>query len=158
MAKNTDTDRIIEGAAKNRALLRDLGTELNILMSTARAFAVHAAASFQPELSSSAFQILQWLHARGPTRASQLAEGLAMDRSVISRLIKQLRQLELVAVSPDDGDRRGVTVSISSSAQSKVAAAMTSKGELFEARFRGWSEGDVRKLTELLHQVNSKIT
>lgn len=143
-----------EEAGQRQALLEDLGAELNILLSAARAFAVHAAAGFQPGLSISAFQILQWLQARGPSRASQLAEGLAMDRSVISRLIKQLREPGLIDVSPDDEDRRGVVVAISDAARAKVAEALARKGELFEARFHEWSENDLRRLTELIQRVN----
>lgn len=150
------TRTIVSDHTKNKrgALLRRLGTELNLLVSEARAMSVKAARQFEPELSSSAFQVLLWLHAHGASRASQIAEGVAMDRSVVSRLLKELRYLGLLDTARDSGDRRGIVAALSEAAQAKVAEAIVIKGALYKARLREWSDEELRTLADLIARLN----
>src|SRR5690349_10250705 len=78
-----------------------LGEQLNALLSASRAVTTEMAASFGADLQPAAYHIVQWLHAFGPAQASHVADGLAMDRSATSRLVRQLRQAGIVEARPD---------------------------------------------------------
>ncbi len=139
-----------------QALLLDLGAELSKLMTAARVVAQEAANNLHPGISAGGFQILQWLYAFGPTKASAIAEALAMDRSVISRLAKELRELGLVEALADRADGRGVVYGLSESARGRVTEAMAYKGHLFEKRVGQWSDADLAQLARLLRRLNAR--
>ncbi|MDF2910682.1 MAG: MarR family transcriptional regulator, partial [Sporolactobacillus laevolacticus] len=73
-----------------------LGEQLNALISASHALNVKAAARFDSSLQPAAFHIIRWLYSYGPTSAAVLAESTAMDRSSVSRLVKQLESLGYV--------------------------------------------------------------
>lgn len=70
-----------------------LGGQISALISVSHALNVRTAAAFDSSIQPAAFHIVRWLYSYGPTSASVLAESTAMDRSSVSRLIKQLENL-----------------------------------------------------------------
>lgn len=70
-----------------------LGGQISALISASHALNVRTAAAFDSSIQPAAFHIVRWLYSYGPTSASVLAESTAMDRSSVSRLIKQLENL-----------------------------------------------------------------
>lgn len=132
-----------------------LGEQLNALLSASRAVATEMAASFDADLQPAAYHIIQWLHAYGPAQASHVADGLAMDRSATSRLVRQLKQAGIVESRPDPADKRGVILSLTDQGATKIRAAIKYKGEVFRRRLDGWSEADLRLFTALLRRFNS---
>lgn len=70
-----------------------LGGQISALISASHALNVRTAAAFDSSVQPAAFHIVRWLYSYGPTSASVLAESTAMDRSSVSRLIKQLENL-----------------------------------------------------------------
>lgn len=132
-----------------------LGEQLNALLSASRAIAAEMAAVFDAELQPAAYHVIQWLHAFGPDLASHVAEGLAMDRSATSRLVRQLKRAGLVESRPDPTDKRGVILSLTGQGSSTMLAAIKYKGKVFRRRLDGWSEADLRLFTNLLRRFNT---
>jgi DNA-binding MarR family transcriptional regulator len=150
-------DDAVPAAKPHReAIVRELGAELNALISASRAVMAEAAESFRPPISGSAFHVVQWLHSFGPAKASRIADALVMDRSVVSRLTKQLGQRGLAEPRPDDQDGRGVVYSLTKTGRAKAAEAIASKGNLFEMRIKHWQEADLEHLTRLLRRLNGR--
>ena len=145
-------------SAARDAMLRGLGVELNKLLTASRAVAFETAASLDPRISASAIQILQWLHAFGPTKASALAEALSMDRSVVSRLAKELRKLGFLETTSDEADGRSVLYNIASLQRGRVADAIARKGSLFEKRVSKWTDADLVQLARLLGRLNEPVS
>jgi DNA-binding MarR family transcriptional regulator len=139
-----------------RALLLDLGTELSKLMTAARVVAQDAADNLHPGISAGGFQILQWLHAFGPTKASAIAEALSMDRSVISRLAKELRELGFIDTAADRTDGRSVVYRLAEPTRDSVGKAIAYKGNLFEKRVGQWPDADLAQLAGLLRRLNER--
>ncbi|CDM62544.1 MarR family winged helix-turn-helix transcriptional regulator (plasmid) [Rhizobium sp. T1470] len=142
---------------RREIVVRALGAELSALITASRAVTTEAANSLQPGVSGSAFQILQWLHSFGPTKASGIADALSMDRSVVSRLAKELRKHELIESDPEKEDARSVVYRIAASARDRIADAIARKGSHFEMRVNQWPEADIVQLTRLLHRLNERI-
>jgi DNA-binding MarR family transcriptional regulator len=63
-------------------------------------------------LQPAAFHIAFWLHAFGPAKPSAVAQAVAMDRSAVSRLTRELVRLGLIETSTDRSDRRSVVLSL----------------------------------------------
>jgi len=141
------------GMTREEALL-ELGTQLNVLLSSARSFTARTAADFEPTVSGASFQVLQWLHSAGATRSTRVAEALAMDRSALSRLLQQLTQAHLVEAYPDPSDGRVTTYALTKDARKKMDRALVNKGSRFSERLQGWSDAEVSQLSELLARLN----
>ena len=105
----------------------DLGRQLNTLISAAHALNVRTAAVFDPELQPASFLIVRWLLSHGPATATLLAESTAMDRSSVSRLVTQLKQLGYVKSETHPEDRRGVLISLTESGREKASNAIKVK-------------------------------
>jgi DNA-binding MarR family transcriptional regulator len=134
--------------------LAELGMELSAMLAAARAFAAETAVLFDPPLSSAAFQIVQWLHGAGPMRSMQIADGLAMDRSALSRVLKQLAQAGLVDAHVDPQDGRATVYMLTEVARARMNDALALKGMRYEQRLAAWSNADICQLTELLRRLN----
>jgi DNA-binding MarR family transcriptional regulator len=141
------------GTSREEALL-ELGTQLNVLLSSARSFTARTAANFGPAVSGASFQVLQWLHSAGATRSTRVAEALAMDRSALSRLLQQLNQAHLVEAQPDPTDGRVTVYALTKDGRKKMDRALVNKGSRFSKRLQGWSDAEVFELAKLLARLN----
>lgn len=123
---------------QRQAIVREARPGLNALISTSDAILAEVAVNFQQPISESARHVLQWLHSFGPAKSSRVADALAMDRSVISRLTKLLGQFALVESRPDDQDGRGMVYAPTAMGLAKLAEAIAQTGNLFEMRVEQW--------------------
>lgn len=132
----------------------ELGEQLNALISAFHALNVRAAAKFDSSLQPAAFHIVRWLYSYGPTNAANLAESTAMDRSSVSRLVKQLESLGYVnrEASPNDG--RGIVLSLTEHGQQKLMDALKEKESVFYERISDWKDAELHDFIQLLKQFN----
>ncbi|MBU7318757.1 MarR family winged helix-turn-helix transcriptional regulator [Paenibacillus oleatilyticus] len=131
-----------------------LGEQLNALISASHALNVRAAAKFDSSLQPAAFHIVRWLYSYGPTNAATLAESTAMDRSSVSRLVKQLQSLGYVnrEASPKDG--RGIVLSLTEYGQQKIIDALKEKESIFYERLSDWKDAELHDFIQMLRQFN----
>ncbi|OCR22392.1 hypothetical protein AFK24_25155 [Pseudomonas syringae] len=134
--------------------LTELGAELNMLIAGFRTVSAEAAAVFDPPLTPSGFHLLQWLRAHGPAKASQIADGLLMDRSVISRLVNHLRTLGLIQVRAGDDDGRSIVVDLTAIGREQLGIAEVHKGNRFTQRTEQLTDSELTQLTLLLRRLN----
>ncbi|GIP24215.1 MarR family winged helix-turn-helix transcriptional regulator [Paenibacillus sp. J22TS3] len=132
----------------------ELGEQLNALISALHALNVRAAAKFDSSLQPAAFHIVRWLYSYGPTNAAALAESTAMDRSSVSRLVKQLQSLGYVnrEASPNDG--RGIVISLTELGQQKITDALKEKESVFYERISEWENEELYDFIQMLKQFN----
>jgi DNA-binding MarR family transcriptional regulator len=91
---------------------------------------------------------------QGPMRASELAREVTLDLSTVSRHLRVLEDDGLVAKSADPADKRAFQVGATARGDDFVEQFWTNRaaeihGALSSA---GWTGGDVRTFTELLHK------
>lgn len=131
-----------------------LGEQLNALISASHALNVKAAARFDSSLQPAAFHIIRWLYSYGPTSAAVLAESTAMDRSSVSRLVKQLESLGYVKkdASPDDGRR--ILLSLTEVGKQKTISALKEKESVFYERISNWNTDDLHEFIKMLRSFN----
>jgi DNA-binding MarR family transcriptional regulator len=144
----------VERPANQRTpLVDEVGAELSRLLVSARAVITEAASRFHPDLPPAAFHVARWLLAFGPSRTSDIAEGVAMDRSAVSRLVDALDTARLVRVEVDPSDRRANSVRLTPAGRRRVTRALQWKGGVFHDRLATWNEHDLENLARLLAKL-----
>nr|WP_082651992.1 MarR family transcriptional regulator [Gorillibacterium timonense] len=131
-----------------------LGQQLNALISTAHALNVKAAARFDSSLQPAAFHIIRWLYSYGPTSAAALAESTAMDRSSVSRLVKQLESLGYVRKDASPNDGRAILLSLTERGQQQTIHALKEKESAFFERLSNWNDAQLHEFIQNLRQFN----
>jgi len=79
-----------------------------------------------------------------------------MDRSVISRLAKELRELGFIDTAADRTDGRSVVYRLAEPTRDSVGKAIAYKGNLFEKRVSQWPDADLAQLAGLLRRLNER--
>lgn len=138
---------------RHEAML-ELGQQLHALLSSARAHTADVSGCVDPALSSTSFQILQWLHAFGPSRAMRIAEALVMDRGSLSRLLRQLTEDSFLEMTADPSNDRLVLYRLTGETTGRMDRALGNKEQHYRERLRTWPESDVRELATLLARFN----
>jgi DNA-binding MarR family transcriptional regulator len=131
-----------------------LGEQLNALMTSMHALNVKIAARFDSSLQPAAFHLVRWLYAYGPTSASALAEATAMDRSSVSRLVKQLELLGYVKKETSPEDRRGIFLSLTDHGRENTKEALKEKEIAYFERISNWDEEQLEHFISLLKDFN----
>jgi DNA-binding MarR family transcriptional regulator len=135
-------------------LEQKLGEQINALISASHALNVRTAALFDSTLQPAAFLLVRWLYSYGQASATTLAEATAMDRSSVSRLINQLKQLGYVKSETSPEDRRGVLLSLTELGIQKTKEALKEKEHVFYNRIAKWDENQLETFINLLADFN----
>lgn len=113
-----------------------------------RAQAVHA------DLSPGAYKVLTTLVRSGPQHAGTLAAALYVDKSVISRITKQLTEFELVERRPDPDDGRAFYLAATPDAVRRVDAVRAEYRDQLHGFLAEWDPADIQQLADLLGRLN----
>jgi len=122
--------RRIRMSQKRVLLVARVGGGLQALLAGARAVTAAAAADFAgSSLQPATFHIARWLDAHGPARSNDVALGVGMDKSAVSRLLKELETRRLVQRGDDDTDKRAKFVSLTAMGRKRLQRALAGKGQ-----------------------------
>lgn len=131
-----------------------LEQQLDRLFQTAKTLIRDRAAAVRPELTPGAYNVLLALVRSGPHHAGALAAALYVDKSVISRIIKQLSQFGLVERRPDPEDGRAYFLAATPDAIRQVEQVRDEYRQQLHQFLSGWDPADIRQLTALLARLN----
>ncbi|MEK5278819.1 MULTISPECIES: MarR family winged helix-turn-helix transcriptional regulator [Paenibacillus] len=131
-----------------------LGGQISALISASHALNVRTAAAFDSTIQPAAFHIVRWLYSYGPTSASVLAESTAMDRSSVSRLIKQLENLGYVRREDSPNDRRAILLTLTDLGRQKTFDALQDKEFIFYERIAQWDNQQLETFIQMLQEFN----
>lgn len=135
-------------------LEQKLGEQINALISSSHALHVKTAARFDSSMQPAAFLIVRWLFSFGATSAAHLAESTAMDRSSVSRLIKQLELSGYVKREVSPEDRRGILLSLTELGRQRTIDALKEKESAFYERISGWDNERLEEFIGMLRLFN----
>jgi DNA-binding MarR family transcriptional regulator len=155
--KERGTTKMSKHAAKTKdreTLELALGEQIHALISASHALNVRSAERFDATLQPAAFHLVRWLYSYGPTSAAALAEATAMDRSSVSRLIKQLEKSGYVSKEQDPDDRRGILLSLTELGEQSTVNALKEKESAFYERISRWDDEELGRFTTMLRQFN----
>ncbi|WP_430644896.1 MarR family winged helix-turn-helix transcriptional regulator [Agromyces sp. GXS1127] len=127
--------------------------QFGIVFNRARIVWAESAKLVHPELQPAGYKLLSSIVRAGSTNAHALAELYDMDKSAISRQIRQLEELGLVESRADERDGRARVLAPTAAARDRVAAVRASNQARLRAALEGRSIDELRSLADVLRIV-----
>ncbi len=121
------------GATDVDSALGDLQAHLNLIFARTRSLWKESAARVHPELQVGGYKLLTFLDRAGSANAHELAERFEMDKSVVSRQVRMLEELELLESCPDERDGRLRVLTATPAARAALAEVRREYGTRLQA-------------------------
>ncbi|MFE8015965.1 MarR family winged helix-turn-helix transcriptional regulator [Streptomyces antibioticus] len=131
-----------------------LERELTVLLRRARANQGEMAREVHPDLESAAYGLLIRLEECGRQRATELAAYIGVGKATMSRQLRALEQLGLVARAPDPADGRAWLVDLTEEGRTRVGRVREARRARYVRNFSDWDRAEVAELARLLQQLN----
>ncbi|MCQ6552836.1 MarR family transcriptional regulator [Streptomyces sp. C10-9-1] len=132
-----------------------LERELTVFLRRARASSGEMARQVHPELEPAAYGLLVRLEEAGEQRATELAGYFGVGKATMSRQLRALEDLGLVARTPDPADGRASLVRLTREGVVRFRHVRDARRERYRSKLAGWDRGEVAELARLLHQLNA---
>jgi len=134
--------------------IADVEEQFRQIFAGAQAGLREHAVRIHPHLQPAGYKVVDLLVRSGPLHAGEVAELLAADKSMISRTVKQLEELQLVTRRLDPHDGRAWFLEVSPETRRRVEKLAATDQQVLYERMRGWTTGQVLQLAELLAKLN----
>jgi DNA-binding MarR family transcriptional regulator len=135
--------------------LFDLERELAVFLRRARAFSVELSREVHPELEPAAYGLFVRLEETGPQRATELAAFFGVGKATVSRQLRALQELGLIARSPDPADGRASLVHLTGEGRERFSRVRDARRAEYVRKLAAWDRTEVAELARLLHQLNT---
>ncbi len=149
--------RRVESTTPGRGVEREflaLERELTVFLRRARANSGEMAREVHPDLESSAYGLLVRLDECGRQRATELAAYIGVGKATMSRQLRALEELGLVAREPDPADGRAWLVHLTDEGRVRFRTVREARRERYVRKLAAWDRVEVAELARLLHQLN----
>jgi DNA-binding MarR family transcriptional regulator len=113
-----------------------------------------AATAIHPELPPFGLKLLRLLVRDGPTHASVAAGLLDVDRSVVSRQVKQLEDLGLIELVTDENDGRARYLVVTDIARQRLDETVGGGRTLLHDALGSWEPDDLRQFAAYIARLN----
>jgi len=141
------TDPVVEEAfARVERSFHKLGA---LAKHTARA----QATIVHPELRSAGWMVFRTISHSGPVAVADIIAETGMDKSVVSRQLKSLREWGLVEVGRDAHDARVVVARLSPLGEERSAQVRERILERYRSALESWTGDDLATLADLLERL-----
>ncbi|GHH30538.1 MarR family winged helix-turn-helix transcriptional regulator [Streptomyces rubradiris] len=131
-----------------------LERELTVLLRRARANQAEMAREVHPDLESSAYGLLIRLDEQGGQRATELAAYIGVGKATMSRQLRALEELGLIAREPDPADGRAWLVTLTDEGSRRVGTVREARRARYVRELAHWDRREVAELARLLHELN----
>ncbi|MGW0996587.1 MarR family winged helix-turn-helix transcriptional regulator [Streptomyces sp. NPDC002520] len=131
-----------------------LERELTVLFRRARANQGEMAREVHPDLESSAYGLLIRLDELGGQRATELAAYIGVGKATMSRQLRALEELGLVAREPDPADGRAWLITLTDEGRGRVGRVREARRARYVSQLAHWDRREVSELARLLNQLN----
>ncbi|MDQ8702140.1 MarR family transcriptional regulator [Streptomyces sp. LHD-70] len=131
-----------------------LERELTVFLRRARASSGEMARAVHPDLEPAAYGLLVRLEEGGPQRATELAAYIGVGKATMSRQLRALEDLGLVARDPDPVDGRASLMRLTEEGRARFRTVRDARRAKYVQRLAGWDRREVAELARLLGQLN----
>ncbi|WP_193596757.1 MarR family winged helix-turn-helix transcriptional regulator [Microbacterium sp. YJN-G] len=135
--------------------MHDLEHEFAALFARVRRMYLEYAARLAPGLSPGAYKMFSVITSAERVRPSELSERMMVDKSLVSRMLRELEAHELIERMPDPEDRRSSFIVATASGQERLAAVRAQDDRRLRRSLEAWDIDDIRSLTHLLHALSA---
>lgn len=137
--------------------LRDLEHEVGVLIRRVRRVIGERARAVHPDLQPASYLILSTVAQGDPVRASVIADLFDVDKGAVSRQVKHLIELGLLAKEPDPADARATLLSVTDEARTRMADVVEHRRKYVDERLSGWSDDDLAGFVSELGRYNAAL-
>ncbi|MFF6997276.1 MarR family winged helix-turn-helix transcriptional regulator [Streptomyces sp. NPDC008313] len=134
-----------------------LERELTVFLRRARASSGEMAREVHPDLESSAYGLLVRLEECGRQRATDLAGYIGVGKATMSRQLRALEDLGLIAREPDPADGRAWLVHLTDEGRARFRTVRDARRNRYVRQLKGWDPREVAELARLLHELNRSV-
>lgn len=139
--------------AERESAIHAVEVEFAELITNIRRLVSRRAERISPGMLPGAYKIFTAIADSGPVTASTLAERLMVDKGHLSRTVRELETLGLVARTPDPADRRAHLLEATDLGRSRLAEVRAPHEPGLARALEHWDVADVRRLADLLHAL-----
>ncbi|MEU1286345.1 MarR family transcriptional regulator [Kitasatospora sp. NPDC005856] len=131
--------------------------EVALMFRRGRARVAELSRRVHPGLEGMAYSLLGYIEQAGPVRVTDAGAHFSIGKATVSRQIRTLEELGLVARETDPLDRRSALVSLTEDGRRRYLAAHDARMRRVREVMGGWSPQDVDRFAELLHRFNDVL-
>lgn len=128
--------------------------ELTVLLRRARAASGELARAVHPELEPAAYGLLVRLSEVEPERATELAAYFGVGKATMSRQLRALEELGLVAREQDPTDGRAYLMRMTEEGRERFSRVRTARRQRYLDQLAAWEPEEALELARLLHRFN----
>ncbi|MFG2192873.1 MarR family winged helix-turn-helix transcriptional regulator [Streptomyces sp. NPDC048639] len=132
-----------------------LERELAVFLRRARASSGEMAREIHPDLEPAAYGLLVRMEETDEQRATALAAYFGVGKATMSRQLRALETLGLIARRPDPDDGRASLVALTDEGRTRFSAVRNARRESYVKKLEGWDSAEIAELARLLHRLNS---
>lgn len=145
-----------EGVSPEQAdAIKSVEAEFSELMTHVRRIIHENADRVSPGLNPGAYKVFTAIVRHGPLKASDLVERMMLDKGQLSRTVKDLQDLGLIARTPDPNDRRASLLEATPLGIARLEEARSHHESLLYDTLLAWDVERVRDLAGLLHALTN---
>lgn len=144
-----------EDAEARAEAVRSLESEFSALITGFRRLLMENATRVSPGMLPGAYKVFTTIVRRESVTQSALAEVLMADKGQISRTVRELEQLGLIARTPDPSDGRVSVLSPTAEGLERLAAARAPQETVLLGALEQWPVEEIHSLTRLLHALTT---
>jgi DNA-binding MarR family transcriptional regulator len=142
-----DSDLHLRAVADVEEQMADLGTRIRESMRD-------SAAAVDPALTPFGLKVVRLVARHGPVHAGRVADLLFVERSAVSRQVRQLEELGLIEVTPDPEDGRARFLAVTPHAVERIEAVGLTGRTVLRSALVSWSTEDLQQLSEYILRLS----
>ena len=153
--RSEETRRTAAVSPERVEAIKAVEGEFSELLTRVRRIVHQNADRVSPGLNPGAYKVFTSIARHGPVKASDVAERMVLDKGQMSRTVKELEDLGLIARTPDPGDRRASLLEATAHGLARLDAARSQHESLLYDTLVDWDLERVHDLAVLLHALTS---
>ena len=114
----------------------------------------NAATAVDPSLQPVGYRLLRTIQRCGTVQASVAADMLVVDRSVISRQIRQLEELGLVETRTDPDDGRARILALTDEGNARMRSVNPTNRTIMHGLLTSWSVDELESFAAQVERLN----
>ncbi|WP_344445255.1 MarR family winged helix-turn-helix transcriptional regulator [Kitasatospora nipponensis] len=148
---------MVEQDPTGEAAFRAVEREVSLLFRRGRARSAAMSRMVHPQLEGMAYSLLAYLYEVGQVRVTDVGAHFGVGKATISRQIKALEELDLVARESDPLDGRVSLVSLTEDGWRRYRLAHDARLASFREMLGSWEAQDLARFAVLLGRFNETV-
>jgi DNA-binding MarR family transcriptional regulator len=135
------------------AAIREVETEFGEMITQFKRIIHQNAERLAPGMNPGAYRIFTAIVRHGPVKASEISERMMLDKGQLSRAVRELEQLGLVARTADPNDKRAHLLEATEEGSRRLDDARLPHEHMLYDTLLGWDLDRVHDLASLLRAL-----